>query len=410
MKLDPELLQRLRATPQIFARIAAANGPELALQDRLRGEFPPDLVRGALSLVELRKRGATKFARAAEMWFDRVGLEQSTSEAVARHKARRFPQGVRVWDFCCGIGGDAIQLADRGDVIAVDRDRSACVCTQWNGEVYGVADHLRVLCADVTTLADRDGLLHIDPDRRPARAANGSLAASGRRTLKLEEAEPALDTVARLASEFRGGAVKCSPASNFGGKFPAAEVELVSLDGECKEATVWFGELAEAGAWRATALPSGETLAGDPLSAAAPIGPLGRYLINPDPALVRSGLIDLYAVRHGLSRLDDAEEYLTGDAIPDSHLSHAFEVMAEIANNEREIRDYFRSSDVGSLEIMCRRIPIDIEGLRRRLSLAGRQPAVLIFARIEGRARAVVCRRPATPCGPRLKQPDQNNP
>jgi THUMP domain-like/RNA cap guanine-N2 methyltransferase len=396
MNLDPELLQRLRATPEIFSQIAARSGPELALQDRLRGEFPADLVRTALTLVELRRRGASKFSRAAEMWFDRVGLEQSTSEAVTRHKAQRFPQGARVWDFCCGIGGDAVQLAARGDVIAVDRDRSACLCTQWNAEVYGVADRLRVLCADVTTLADRDGLLHIDPDRRPGRAAGAGPSDSGRRTLKLEEADPGLDTVARLAAEFRGGAIKCSPASNFGGKFPEAEVELVSLDGECKEATIWFGELAQPGTWRATALPSGETLSGDPLSVAAPIGPLGRYLINPDPALVRSGLIDLYAVRHGLSRLDDAEEYLTGDAIPESHLSHAFEVVAEIANNEREIRDYFRGAAVGALEIMCRRIPIDIEALRRRLSLAGRQPAVLIFARIEGRARAVVCRRPAT--------------
>jgi hypothetical protein len=387
MNLDPELLHQLRATPEIFSRIAAATEPELALQDRLRGEFPAELVRGALTLVELRKRGASKFSRAAEMWFDRVGLEQSTSEALARHKARRFPEGVRVWDYCCGIGGDAIQLAARDDVIAVDRDPSACLCTQWNAEVYGVADRLRTLCADVTTLTECEGLLHIDPDRRPA---------SGRRTLKLEEAEPSLDTVTQLAAEFRGGAIKCSPASNFGGKFPAAEVELISLDGECKEATVWFGELAASGTWRATALPSGETLSGDPLSAAAPITPLGRYLINPDPALVRSGLIDLYAVRHGLSRLDDAEEYLTGDAIPDSHLSHAFEVVAEIANNEREIRDYFRGAAVGALEIMCRRIPIDIEALRRRLSLSGRQPAVLIFARIEGRARAVVCRRLVT--------------
>jgi THUMP domain-like len=69
--------------------------------------------------------------------------------------------------------------------------------------------------------------------------------------------------------------------------------------------------------------------------------------------------------------------------------------VAQLPNNEREIREYFRGSDVGSLEIKCRRIPIDIEGLRRKLSLSGRGAAVLIFARIEERARAIVCRRPA---------------
>ena len=77
----------------------------------------------------------------------------------------------------------------------------------------------------------------------------------------------------QLTKEFRGGAIKTSPASNFGGKFPLAEVELVSLKGECKEATIWFGELAEPGLWRATALPSGESLSGDPLSAVASARP-----------------------------------------------------------------------------------------------------------------------------------------
>jgi hypothetical protein len=395
MNLDPALLRRLRASPDLFDQIAAWNGSELGLQNRLRGKYPAELVRGALTLVELRRRGANKFSRAEGMWFDRVSLEQSTAEAVARHKALRFQGRGRVWDFCCGIGGDALQLAAGSEVLAVDRDPAACLCTQWNAETYGVADHLTVVCADVETIADREGLLHIDPDRRAARAAGGA-AISGRRSLKLEEGAPGLETLTRLANEFRGGAIKSSPASNFGGKFPRAEIELVSLDGECKEATIWFGELAEPGAWRATALPSGESLAGDPLSAAAPLAELGRYLINPGPALVRAGLIDLFAVRQGLGRLDDAEEYLTGDAIPASHLAQAFEVVAQLPNNDREIRDYFRGSDIGSLEIMCRRIPIDIEGLRRRLALSGRAAAVLIFARIEGRARAVVCRRPAT--------------
>jgi hypothetical protein len=396
MNLDPAVLRRLRATPDIFKQIAEYSGPELALQDRLRAEFPPEVVRAAITLVELRRRAAGKFSRASEMWFDRVGLEQSTAEAVARHKSQRFAGRGRVYDYCCGIGGDAIQLASRNKVLAIDRDPALCLCTRWNAEVYGTADQLSTVCADVETLPARDGLLHIDPDRRPSRSGGSTATPSGHRSLKLEEGAPNLETLRRFVGEFRGGAIKCSPASNFGGKFAEAEVELVSLDGECKEATIWFGELGQPGLWRATALPSGESLSGDPLSAAAPVTPLSRYLMNPDPAIVRAGLIDLFATRHGLCRLDDAEEYLTGDSIPASHLIHAFEVAADLPNNEREIRDYFRSADVGTLEIMRRRIPVDIEGLRRRLPLSGRAAAALIFARIEGRARAVVCRRMAT--------------
>jgi hypothetical protein len=388
-----DVLRRLHAAPEVFARIAEWKGAELALQERLRVDFPEDIVRAALSLVELRARGWEKFSRAPQMWFDRVGLEQSTSEAVARHKACRFRGSV--WDYCCGIGGDSVMLAANCDVTAVDRDPAACLYTEYNAQAYGVAGRVTPLCADVESLGERNGLLHIDPDRRPGVRSgdSGRGAPSRKRSLRLEEGSPGLEFVSRLIHEFRGGAIKASPASNFGGKFPHAEIELVSLEGECKEATIWFGELAEPGLWRATALPSGETIAGDPLAAVVPVSPVGRFLFDPDPALVRAGLIDLFASRSGLTRLDDEEEYLTADAPVESPFVRPFEVLANLPNNDREIRAYFRGAEIGALEIKCRRIPIDVEGLRRKLPLSGKKPAVLIFARIGGRARALVCRR-----------------
>jgi hypothetical protein len=383
-----DVLRRLRETPQIFTRIAEWQGAELALQERLRAEFPDDMVREALSLAELRKRAKAKFSRASQMWFDRVGLEQSTSEAVARHKAQRF-HGT-VWDYCCGIGGDAIMLGERCEVVAVDFNPASCLCADYNAEVYGVSARVTSRCADVESLVEHGGLLHIDPDRRAGVAQQSK---TSRRSLRMEEGSPGLEFLTQLTERFRGGAIKASPAANFGGKFPAAEIELVSLEGECKEATIWFGELAQSGIWRATALPSGETIAGEPLASVAAVSPLGKFLFDPDPAVVRSGLIDLFAVRSRLTRLDDEEEYLAGDEPLDSPFVRAFEVLAELPNNDREIRRYFRGAGIGRLEIKCRRIPIDIESLRRKLPLAGPNAAVLIFARINGRARALVCRR-----------------
>ncbi len=393
MNFDVSLLRRLSAAPEIFRQIQDWRGAELALQERLRTAFPDDLVRGALSLCELRARAAEKFSRSDQMWFDRVSLEQSTSEPVARHKAKRFHGPSPVWDYCCGIGADAIALAERTHVIAVDRDPAACLCAKWNAQAYGVAGRVSVVCADVETLADRGGLVHIDPDRRSAAAVPHADRSRARRSLRLEAGSPGLAFLQRLTAEFAGGAIKASPAANFGGKFPAAEVELVSLAGECKEATIWFGELARPGTWRATVLPSGETLAGDPLSAIAPVGPLESHLFDPDPALVRAGLIDLFAAQTGLKRLDDQEEFLTGSRRVCSPFVRGFEVAANLPNNSRAIRGYFRHAGIGRVEIKCRRIPLDVEAVRRSLPLWGPQAAVLIFARIAGRARAVVCRR-----------------
>ncbi len=383
-----ELLGQLRASSRIFSDIAASQGNEFQRQKQLRQSYPEDVVRAALTLAELRDRAKTKFGQAADMWFERTGLEQATSEIVSRHKARRF-QGV-VWDLCCGIGGDAIALADHCEVTAVDWNPAMCLRTLWNAEAAGVAGRVSVQIRDVCTMEPPRELIHVDPDRRPG---------AGGRVLRVEDGVPGLERLQKLIASARGGAIKLSPASNFGGKFPQAEVELISLHGECKEATIWFGELAGTAPFRATALPSGATLAGHPLDALAERSPLGSWIYDPDPAIVRAGLVDLLAEQLGLCRLDDAEEYLTGDRYVESPFLQGFEVLSSLPNQEREIRHALRASDFGPLEIKCRHIPVNADQLRRRLPRQGDQPGVLIFCREQGRARAVLCRRSTLPGG-----------
>ena len=140
-------------------------------------------------------------------------------------------------------------------------------------------------------------------------------------------------------------------------------------------------------------MPSGETIAGHPLEISVPLAPLGRFLYDPDPAVVRSGLVDLVAHRHELKRLDGAEEFLTSDTLVDSAFVTPFEVLADLANNERDYRNWLRKSDFGQIEIKCRHIPIQADAVRRRLPLPGDQPGVLIFARCDGKARAILARR-----------------
>lgn len=378
-----EILQELRANPAILQRVRElCGGPELHVQNQLRKEYPDSVVRAALSLVELRHKGAGKFSRASEMWFDRQGLEQSTAEIVARHKARRFESDV--WDLCCGIGGDALALAARVPVNAVDANPAAGLRTQWNAEVYGVSERVKTHCLNAEEVAFGGTLVHLDPDRRRHGPS---------RSVRIEEYVPGLPFMQQLAAEGRGGAIKLSPASNFGGKFENVEHELISLHGECKEATIWFGELAGEHAWRATALPSGESLTGDPLAFAAEMTPLGLYIFDPDPAVVRAGLLDMLAEQLHLTRLDAEEEYLTGAERVSSPFVQTFELLADLPNNAKEIRGYFRSSHAGQVEIKCRRIPIDAEAIRRKLPLPGTEPLVLIFARVAGKARGLICRR-----------------
>lgn len=380
-------LQVLRRADELFARIASAEGvDELKLQRELRADYPAELVRRAMWIAELRTKAAAKFSQPQRMWFDGVALEQATAEPVARYKAARFSDAGTnpVVDLCCGIGADALALAESHAVAAVDISPARCLMTAWNAAVCGVESSVRPICAEVTSLNVESRYVHIDPDRRDAH---------GRRTRRVERMTPSLPFLHELMSRNRGGAIKLSPASNFGGNFDGVEFELISLDGECRECSVWFGDLGEPGLWRATTLPAGETLAGDPLSAMPEAGPLQRFLYDPDPAVVRAGLVDLLADRFGLFRLDAEEEYLTGDARIDSPFLTGFEVRDELPNNERGLRRYFRERSFGTVEIKCRRIPVRVEDLGRKLPLEGDAPVTVLFARIGGKARIVVADR-----------------
>ena len=369
----------------MFAEIENSSSSELALQARLRKSWPDDIVRMAITISELRRRATAKFSHASQMWFDRQGLEQSTSELVSQHKARRFTG--RVWDLCSGIGGDAIALARHCQVTAVDLNPSSCLRSEWNAEVHGVDSQLITDCSDVTSRNRFEDLVHIDPDRRPG---------SSGRVSRIEDYVPGIEYLQQLMANSPGGAIKLSPASNFGGKFDEAEIELISLNGECKEATIWFGSLAREGPYRATVLPAGESLSGHPLQVAVPVLELGKYLYDPDPAVVRAGLVDVLADQLGLTRLDAAEEYLTSDQLVTSPFVQAFEVLTNLSNNERDLKNWLRNQETGQLEIKCRHIPVQTDALRRKLKLAGTQAHTILFARLEGKARIIGARRITT--------------
>ncbi len=385
--------QQLYEMPQLIDAISQGTGSDLALLTTLRKDYPASLVSLAMTLHKLRLSAAQKFSRASQMWFDRQRLEQATSETVALYKAKRFAHaGGDVYDLCCGLGGDALAISQHQPVIAVDLDPLATLMAQWNVNVYGGQQQFQTRVARAEEISAPQHLVHIDPDRR-------ALPGHDRPTLKLEQYHPPLEFLQTLPSRFRGGAIKLGPASNFGGKFPGAEVELISLNGECKEATIWFGELASSSPWRATILPEAATLSGHPLSVLANYSDVQTYVYDPDPAVVRAGLVDVLSGELQVNRLDDSEEYLTSTQHLTTPFASIFEVIEILDFDERALRDYFRHHACHELVIKARHIPIDAEKLRRKIlphkknSLQNLETVVVIIARVSGKSRSIICKR-----------------
>jgi SAM-dependent methyltransferase len=385
MMEDVSLLESLRATPELLAAVAACSPAGRASQKSLRRRFPDEFVRAAVALHEARELAVGRLPHAERLWLTRTGVEQATSWNVAVHKANRFAGCGDVVDLCCGIGGDAATLSHHAQVTAVDRSPATVLRATWNAEVLGRPECFFARCGDVTAEDWTGRFVHADPDRRDGR---------DRPARWLEHYRPGLDWMRRLIATARGGAIKVGPASDFPGKFPGCEIELVSLGGECREATIWFGELAGAEPARATNLNTGESLAGDPARSGRRLADsLGGFLYDPDPAIVRSGLLDVLAERHGMRRLDAEEEYLTTDQLPATSLATPFKVEAVLPAGTKELRRHLRPQPAHHYEIKCRRLAINVEDVRRQLPTGDAPPCVVIFCRIGGRARAVIARR-----------------
>src|SRR5437867_771632 len=128
--LSPELIRFLRSAGGVDLLAEAASLPpdELTRISHLRKFHPPERVAAAIELLDLRARSRAKFSRANEMFFTREGLEQSSGEAVANWRAARFSEGATILDLCCGIGGDAVALASRGDVFCFDISPLSAAC------------------------------------------------------------------------------------------------------------------------------------------------------------------------------------------------------------------------------------------------------------------------------------------
>jgi hypothetical protein len=355
----------------------------LAAHQRLRKQFPDDLVKAALETALLRQKAAGKYSRADHMYFTREALEQSSGEVISTYRARRFAGFGRVGDFCCGIGGDLIGLSAVARLVGVDADAPRLAMAGENLKAYGREGRATFILGDVLAVALPDlGGAFLDPDRR----------AGGQRRLRLRDYAPPPDAVrARLPAGFPLG-VKVAPGVPWDDlRGYDAEAEFVSVGGELKECVLWFGPLKSFGR-RATVLPVGASLSADrPADPAEPGRPLA-YLYDPDPAVVRSGLVaDLG--RQLEARPVDAEiAYLTSDRYTPTPFARCYVVEEAMPFHARQLGDRLRSMNVGPVTLTKRGSAVDVDELRRKWKLTGAEARTVILTRVLGRPFALIAR------------------
>ena len=346
-----------------------------------------DRTSALVETARLRRKAALKFDGLASDWlFTDEALQQATTAAVTRHRAQRLA-GAVVHDATCSIGTELAALRDTAEyVIGSDIDEVRLAMARHN-----IGEGVPLCRADALHPISRDAVVLLDPGRR----------SGGRRRFDPRAYLPPLD---ELSEVYRGRptVVKCAPGVDFDavrGLGFDGEVEVTSSGGSVREACLWSAALAEPGVRRrASVLDRAEVLTdADPDDCG--IGAPGRWIVDPDGAIVRAGLVRHYATRHRLWQLDADIAYLSGDQLPEG--VRGFEILEQIPLREKVLRQSLSAQDCGALEILVRGVDVDPDLLRQRLRLAGRQALSLVITRIgtgtSARAVVFVCRAALSP-------------
>ncbi|MFE1961822.1 methyltransferase domain-containing protein [Streptomyces sp. NPDC059479] len=368
---------------------------ELALATRLRREHPAELVSAALAQARLRQRGVAKFGArdAYRMYFTPNGIEQATRGTVAAYRAARFralaPE-PRVMDLCCGIGGDAIEFARAGlAVTAVDLDPLTCEIAAENVRTLAPdAPPVTVTRADVLEY-DLTGAraLFIDPARRGGRG----------RIFDPEAYSPPLSWAVEAVRRAGTGAVKIAPGIPHELIPDDFEAEWISDGGDVKEAVLWHGGTPGSvtpDSRRATLLDGGpgDSLAGLPSAVTLtgrglpdpPVRRTGRFLYEPDGAVIRAHLVAEVAEELDGGLLDETIAYITADELRPTSYATAYEITDELPFGLKKLKALLREREVGVLTVKKRGSAVEPEELRRRLKLKGPHASTVFLTRVAG--------------------------
>lgn len=348
-----------------------------------------------------------------------IAYEQSSSEATAAARTAGIAEAIAAGerglavDLTCGLGVDALALSRVFDrVVAVEIDPLRAQIARWNFGLLGVENVEVINSSAEDFLAGwPEGqiidLVYVDPSRKKS---------DGKRVYSLEDSSP---NILRLLPELRKIArkivVKLSPLFDvaeiyrlFGGD---ACVEVISLDGECKEVLAKIGftekDAAECTPYmRVTAIRRNEAQRydfsraeiGEAANTACDI-PVGdaRFLMVADVAFHKARTVRAYVRKYlndipGGIRLSG--DYIFADEPLDDFPGKTYRITFRHPYQPKEIGRILRSRGIRRVNVHRRNFPYSTEEIGRAMgvdlggstdifcTLADGEPTVFFVGRI----------------------------
>ncbi|WP_198396877.1 class I SAM-dependent methyltransferase [Brevibacterium antiquum] len=414
--MDPQTLTELLDVSVLdrLDRIEDLPADELARSSALRKEgYSAEVTAALLTQAQLRKDAVKKLGPFAEdMLFTRDGLAQATRLPVAAHHARRLlgegkdtggntntaggqdtdaeaaDSAPTIADLGCGIGADSFAFAGMGaQVTAVDADEVTAAIASFNLRHLANASIEHARAEDIDTSAF--DALWFDPARRTV--GKGTTSGSTARIFDPEDFSPSLSWVIDKALAAKAAGIKLGPALDHSLIPDEAEAQWVSHLGEVVEVCLYFGEARQRPGRSALVMGERTLLVHEddlPTDDEDGVGEPGQYLLEPDGAIVRAGLVTALCGPLQARRVHPKIAYLTTDVEPSGPASAgvtAYEVTDVLPAKIPSLRKSLISRGIGSVVIKKRGADIVPDQVRRQLKLPAGDKATLVFTRLGDR-------------------------
>lgn len=351
--------------------------------ERLARTVPLETARWAIQQTELRRRAAPKFPRAAEMLFDRDGLEMATHPLVAELHHALLPADFPRLDLTCGIGADLIALSQTPGSIGYELDPLRAAYARHNLAVHGRTAEIRL--ADSRSAPSSGYAAFLDPMRR----------SDGKRMPRPADSLP---NPYEISPRHIHLLIKLSPMTpdpdleQF-----KAQILFVSHDHGCPEALVLRRDSEDPTPPIAIRAEDHLTLQSDPTVTLKTTPEPGSVLLEADPAAIRAHALSALCHSHNLLALGHSNGYLTGDADPESPWLTTYRVVWSGSYRPENIKKQLASLHATLLAVKTRGVKLNPETVRKALNpnpAPDQQPLLLILYPDGPRIAAALVARP----------------
>ncbi|MBL6998134.1 MAG: hypothetical protein ISR75_06830 [Phycisphaerales bacterium] len=376
---NSDLWLKANKNSALLDAVHECNLEDVASMSTLRKLWSIEEISIAASLLDARKRAAEKISNADSILSDSIGVQQATSTEIAKHKSKRFVTDGPVYDLCCGIGADLQELPMQ--TIGVDNDPLRCTMANFNTGKETICED--VLLMDIPSNA----LIHIDPSRR-----SGTKRLHGLDTMK-----PNIEAILDIASKAAGGCIKVSPAVNLDDlesfSIPL-ELEYIEEHGRVVQCVIWFGSLAKtSGSVSACSMTLGKSVSGVPEFSTFTNNLIG-WILEPNPALERSGLHCTLAKEFGAKELAPNLGLFCAKEECDSDWFQQFEILETTPLRIEKVKRTLAELKCTQVEVKTRGKTIDPNQWQDTLSSKASGELLTVFALRLGKNRtAIITRR-----------------